>query len=421
MSSYNADGCTGAILELSRIEKFFEMFSELENDAEEGQKQKIEEINEILDEMDEAEFYSIFTKEMFEKIDQMIEKKKLTLENAILLLKHIGYHNVIVKFFKFDFHVSSLRFRIENMITEEEKKKEGKNEKPLVDLCECNLLLSNGFISEPIISVCVTYVLKVAMSKEEGEEARKDVEMALLALSNTMYYFIEQKLYLKEIKDIVQYHQEHHNLTRLAYQSTMQFLIHRLHNDKSLESLVVNELHFAREAARELDELTKCVDWERKCGEEGEKEKETEEIALMRWIKALKLKYSGLINSIVQLFRATKERFGEISDQCIYLLKTADDRDMKIDGLVKGGAIDLVLEEIQQPTLNKDKVKVYTSFLMNVSRRLKEKGDDEKKKVERKMLKRKVFEKMEEEGYENCVIGLCHHNTHLLEKTKKII
>ncbi|KAH7818690.1 uncharacterized protein MONOS_18671 [Monocercomonoides exilis] len=393
-------------METNNTKMFTEMFSEFENDAEEGQKQKIEEINEILDEMDEAEFYSIFTKEMFEKIDQMIEKKKLTLENAILLLKHIGYHNVIVKFFKFDFHVSSLRFRIENMITEEEKKKEGKNEKPLVDLCECNLLLSNGFISEPIISVCVTYVLKVAMSKEEGEEARKDVEMALLALSNTMYYFIEQKLYLKEIKDIVQYHQEHRNLTRLAYQSVWQFLFCRLLCDRRLEDVILNKLQFEREAIRELEELTKCIDWKK--NEDKLKEMEEENL-LERWIIALNIYFKEfqirkkehvvLIECIVQIYQASRSNYIEICNLCICLLKVILIRkNAEIEDLLKGGAVEAVLEEIQRPTLDDEMVYHILMFFVNASRRLKEE--------ERKEMKRKVFEKLEEEGYEDTIASL---------------
>ncbi|KAH7819689.1 uncharacterized protein MONOS_17934 [Monocercomonoides exilis] len=70
------------------------------------------------------------------------------------------------------------------MIAEEEEKKEKekRNEKLLVDLCECYLFLSCGFTHE-LLSVCSPCLLKAASVKEESEENQKDVEMALLALS----------------------------------------------------------------------------------------------------------------------------------------------------------------------------------------------------------------------------------------------
>eukprot|EP00770_Monocercomonoides_exilis_P002805 MONOS_2787.1-p1 / transcript=MONOS_2787.1 / gene=MONOS_2787 / organism=Monocercomonoides_exilis_PA203 / gene_product=unspecified product / transcript_product=unspecified product / location=Mono_scaffold00060:3828-4299(+) / protein_length=111 / sequence_SO=supercontig / SO=protein_coding / is_pseudo=false len=104
------------------------------------------------------------------------------------------------------------------MIFEEEEKKEEKDEKLLVDLCECNLLLGSIFSSK-LISICVPCLLKVASDKEENEEAQKEVEMALLALNNIGFCKVEQELFLDKITEIIKYLQEHRNLTRLAYQS----------------------------------------------------------------------------------------------------------------------------------------------------------------------------------------------------------
>ncbi|KAH7828412.1 uncharacterized protein MONOS_15190 [Monocercomonoides exilis] len=109
--------------------------------------------------------------------------------------------------------------------------------------------------------MCVSCLLKVTLKKEEDEETQKEVEMALLALSCIYsHYEIEQKQYLNEIKEIIHYHQEHHNLTRLAYLYAWEFLILRLNTDKSLNEVIVNELHFIREARREIEDLSKCVD-----------------------------------------------------------------------------------------------------------------------------------------------------------------
>eukprot|EP00770_Monocercomonoides_exilis_P006452 MONOS_6417.1-p1 / transcript=MONOS_6417.1 / gene=MONOS_6417 / organism=Monocercomonoides_exilis_PA203 / gene_product=unspecified product / transcript_product=unspecified product / location=Mono_scaffold00202:8837-9448(-) / protein_length=183 / sequence_SO=supercontig / SO=protein_coding / is_pseudo=false len=182
----------------------------------------------------------------------MIEEKKLTLENAILLLKHAGFWNALKDMPIHEFGKSSLENRFEKMIVEEEKKNEEKNEKLLVDLCECYLLLSNGLALTNIVSIIVPCLLKAALNKEENEEAQKEVEMALLALKNLgMWKHVEQELYLDKTIEIIKYHQEHYNLTRLAYQPAWQFLIFRFCKDKSLEELIANELHFAREAIKE--------------------------------------------------------------------------------------------------------------------------------------------------------------------------
>ncbi|KAH7827141.1 uncharacterized protein MONOS_7990 [Monocercomonoides exilis] len=185
MSSYNADERTGAILEMSRIEKFSEIFSELESCNKDAQKQKIQETNEIIDEMDEDEIRSTFTTELFDKMGKMIKEKKLSMENAIVLLKHVGYYKVLLNLWNSAFHSSLLRRRFEKMIIEEDqKKKKEKNEKLLADLCECYTMLHNYYISrEELLSICVPCLLKVAVKKEEDEVTQKEVEMALLALT----------------------------------------------------------------------------------------------------------------------------------------------------------------------------------------------------------------------------------------------
>eukprot|EP00770_Monocercomonoides_exilis_P012905 MONOS_12849.1-p1 / transcript=MONOS_12849.1 / gene=MONOS_12849 / organism=Monocercomonoides_exilis_PA203 / gene_product=unspecified product / transcript_product=unspecified product / location=Mono_scaffold00742:15264-17158(+) / protein_length=299 / sequence_SO=supercontig / SO=protein_coding / is_pseudo=false len=220
-------------------------------------------------------------------------------------------------------------------------------------------------------------LLKLALKKEESEETQKEVEMALLTLSRMGYCFIERELYLKEIEDIMEYQQKHRNLTRLAYWSVWDFLIHRLLADNSLEEVIVNELHFGREAARELEELTRNVNWNRKKGEEMNKEEANE----------------------VLIYRAAKDNCRDISNLCMYPLRyAAKNRDVKVEDLLKGGAIDAILEEIQRQTLNEAIVNDCFQFLVNVSRKLKEKNKDEREEEERKALNRKVFEKMEEEG-----------------------
>ncbi|KAH7817106.1 uncharacterized protein MONOS_12849 [Monocercomonoides exilis] len=269
-------------------------------------------------------------------------------------------------------------------------------------------------------------LLKLALKKEESEETQKEVEMALLTLSRMGYCFIERELYLKEIEDIMEYQQKHRNLTRLAYWSVWDFLIHRLLADNSLEEVIVNELHFGREAARELEELTRNVNWNRKKGEEMNKEEANEVLVIRRWIKTLKIyffccklhneEFIGLFCRIVQIYRAAKDNCRDISNLCMYPLRyAAKNRDVKVEDLLKGGAIDAILEEIQRQTLNEAIVNDCFQFLVNVSRKLKEKNKDEREEEERKALNRKVFEKMEEEGYED-VLTSFHEKFEFLKK-----
>ncbi|KAH7819149.1 uncharacterized protein MONOS_3284 [Monocercomonoides exilis] len=304
------------------------------------------------------------------------------------------------------------------MIIEENEMKEEKNETLLVDLCEYYFLLNSVFSSE-LIPICVSHILKEALNKGLKEEAQKEVEMFLLALSCiSQFFFIEQKLYLNEIKDIIQYHQEHHNMTHLSYQSAWQFLIRRILYDRSLEEVVVNELHFAREASRELEWLIQCVDWKRTKEERGGKI-EKEEIILLRWFKTLEIyfrsclskneEFAMLVGCIVQIYREAKDNCRDIRIECI-------ESNVKVDDLLKGGAINAVSEEIQRSLFNDEMALKCTSFFMFALRKLKEKGNDEIEEEERNATKMKMFEKMEEEGYEDCIIG-----TLILSRKKGII
>ncbi|KAH7821033.1 uncharacterized protein MONOS_17783 [Monocercomonoides exilis] len=138
--------------------------------------------------------------------------------------------------------------------------------------CTMAVKMREMTVSE-IFDKFVPSVLKVALKKEESEEIQKEVEIALLSLSNIGYCKVRQEQYYFEIKEILKYHQEHHNLTHLAYQSAWQFFIYRFFNDNSLEDTISNELHFGREATRELEELEKCeLEEERKGNEQRRSE-----------------------------------------------------------------------------------------------------------------------------------------------------
>eukprot|EP00770_Monocercomonoides_exilis_P003578 MONOS_3559.1-p1 / transcript=MONOS_3559.1 / gene=MONOS_3559 / organism=Monocercomonoides_exilis_PA203 / gene_product=unspecified product / transcript_product=unspecified product / location=Mono_scaffold00084:111823-112387(+) / protein_length=142 / sequence_SO=supercontig / SO=protein_coding / is_pseudo=false len=108
-------------------------------------------------------------------------------------------------------------------------------------------------------------LLKVALNKQEDEETQKEVEMALLSLSCLRKgNEIKKKKYLEKIAEIIKCHQEHRNLTQLAYQSAWSILMRRYLEDNDLTGVIVNELHFVKEAARELEELVEHLDWKEK-------------------------------------------------------------------------------------------------------------------------------------------------------------
>eukprot|EP00770_Monocercomonoides_exilis_P001907 MONOS_1895.1-p1 / transcript=MONOS_1895.1 / gene=MONOS_1895 / organism=Monocercomonoides_exilis_PA203 / gene_product=unspecified product / transcript_product=unspecified product / location=Mono_scaffold00036:78510-79753(+) / protein_length=394 / sequence_SO=supercontig / SO=protein_coding / is_pseudo=false len=362
--------------------------------------------------MNRDEFKSVFTKELFDKIYQMIEEKTLSWRNAILLLKHIGYWKTMKNVNADGFNRSLLYERFEEMIIKEEEKKEEKNERLLVDLCECYLLLKE-YPSLEFILIFVPFLLKAALKKEENEETQKEVEIALLALSNINEYSkMKQELYLNVIKEIIQYQQKHRNLTKLAYQSAWRFLIYRLSNDESLEEVLVNELHLAREAARELEELTRNMDWNRKKEEEMSKEEAKEKLLLIRWLvtaddylsycQLWNEEFVELIGSVAQIFKAAKNNSSAICNWSISFLRVAaESRVVKVDDLLKGKAIDVVFEELYQPALEDRNVCNCLDTVLAITGRLEEKTDNEMEEVKRKEISRKVFEKMEEEGYED--------------------
>ncbi|KAH7823013.1 uncharacterized protein MONOS_10959 [Monocercomonoides exilis] len=238
--------------------------------------------------------------------------------------------------------------------------------------------------------------------------------MALLSLGNIGYCGDKEEMCFKEMTEIIEYHQEHRNLTQLAYQSAWQFLIFRLNSGKNKNEVIVNELRFGEEATRELEELSKYVDWkDKKEGKGGKEEKEL--LVIGRWLYVIfyffdscnlwNEELAGLVGSLVSVFRASRDNHRETSNQCIYAFKTAAERKCgRVDDLLKGGAVDAILEEIRRPTLDDEMICDCLIIFVALSSRLKEE-DDKTEKVERRAAKRKMFDKMEEEGYEDIIIS----------------
>ncbi|KAH7827080.1 uncharacterized protein MONOS_17352 [Monocercomonoides exilis] len=82
-----------------------------------------------------------------------------------------------------------------------------------------NLFLRNFF-------QLVCLALKATLNKQEDKKTQKEVEIALLSLSCLRKgNEIKKKKYLEKITEIIKCHQEHRNLTQLAYQSAWNLLI----------------------------------------------------------------------------------------------------------------------------------------------------------------------------------------------------
>eukprot|EP00770_Monocercomonoides_exilis_P015049 MONOS_14995.1-p1 / transcript=MONOS_14995.1 / gene=MONOS_14995 / organism=Monocercomonoides_exilis_PA203 / gene_product=unspecified product / transcript_product=unspecified product / location=Mono_scaffold01122:5424-6741(-) / protein_length=376 / sequence_SO=supercontig / SO=protein_coding / is_pseudo=false len=354
------DELTWGKMQKSQFTKFTELFSELENCSEIEQKQKIEEMNKRMNKMNKEELCSVFTNGQLDRLNKMIEERKISLESAIPLLKHMGYCKAMKDFLGTSLCKSYLQERFEKMIVEEKKKK---NEKLLFDLCECYISLYES-LREALFSICVPCLLKVALNKEESEENQKEVEMALLALSNIRsYHRVGNGLYLNGMTEILKYHQKNHNLTQLAYQSAWVFLISRWTYNKCPNSNVLNELHFVGEATRELELLSKCVYLKKK---EEERGKETKvEILLLRWLVIIVFysqnaqihgeEFVKLTRCIIDLCRAAKGNNREIQYKCFSFLYNIILREAESDGCVlREEAVDFILEEMHGPTIDNE-------------------------------------------------------------------
>ncbi|KAH7815301.1 uncharacterized protein MONOS_18327 [Monocercomonoides exilis] len=241
--------------------------------------------------------------------------------------------------------------------------------------------------------------------------------MALLALSSIRdNKFVEQELYLNDIIEIIEYQQKHRNLTKLAYQSVWKFLINRSFSDGNMEEVILKDLHFAKKAAIELNELTRYVDWKRK--EEGKEGKETKEERIIEsWLKMLgsfiyscelwNEEFVELFGCIAEMFRAMKDDHRGINYLCLSSFRcSAESKHADVDILLKSGAIDSFFEEMKQSILNGFVTSDCLYFFLCVSRRLKENTDGKMKEAKRMAAKREMIEKMEEEGYEDYIISL---------------
>eukprot|EP00770_Monocercomonoides_exilis_P009114 MONOS_9068.1-p1 / transcript=MONOS_9068.1 / gene=MONOS_9068 / organism=Monocercomonoides_exilis_PA203 / gene_product=unspecified product / transcript_product=unspecified product / location=Mono_scaffold00362:9067-9907(-) / protein_length=248 / sequence_SO=supercontig / SO=protein_coding / is_pseudo=false len=241
------------------------------------------------------------------------------------------------------------------MIIEEEEKEEEKNEKLLVDLCECYLLNRKIYTTERLIHICENCLLKIASKNNKSQEVQKEAEMALLALSCVDGQDkLDKGLFSNEIIEIIKYHQEHHNLTQLAYQSAWHFFVYKFRCRKELGEKLLNELHFHREAITELGELSRCIDRMEKEGAEKTKIEDLQMIQLS-WLHNVYLMFYNyrlrneenieLIRYLVRMCRTMGDYDSDILIWSSKIFNTMlSFRIDSVDVLLKGGAFNLFLE-----------------------------------------------------------------------------
>ncbi|KAH7824941.1 uncharacterized protein MONOS_18610 [Monocercomonoides exilis] len=370
-------------------------------------------MNELIEEMDEEELEAAISINTFNEIEKMIEEKKLLIEDAILSLKYAEYNKTLKGVCSSNFAYSSFRIRFEKMILAEESKKV-KNERLMIDLCECYLFLCEGLYSIPekLLAVCVPCLLNVALQKEENEETQKEVEIALLALFNiSESNYLKNIQFLLQIIEIIKHHLLHRNLTHLARQSVWKFLIDRSYKDRGLASVFLTELHFMREAIGEMEDLARRVDWRGK----GKKGKDIKDVwILKRWISTLytflychssqKEESIGFCQCIVNICREAKDNQKEIFGLCIELIEGMIKTGKVTSSIMlESGAIDIVFEEIRQQAFEHGKIVSCLGFFASLSHNLIIKATNEQSEDEWKKIKRKIFDKLEEEGFEDII------------------
>ncbi|KAH7815049.1 uncharacterized protein MONOS_18700 [Monocercomonoides exilis] len=220
--------------------------------------------------------------------------------------------------------------------------------------------------------------------------------------------FVGSSFHFREISEIIKCHQLNHNLTHLGYQSALSLLFCNFYEGKEFASEDLENLHFFQEVIRELKELINYVNWKKK----ERKEKEKNEVWIIkRWLRLL-LKYfnevylreenEGLIECIVKLCDVSNENHRDIRNNCICLIGSIM-RVAYVDAeyLLRCRAVDVIFEDIHQTVLHFDICYQCLKILLVITNRLNEKTKDEKLEHKQKIIKREIYEKFEEEGYDD--------------------
>ncbi|KAH7820963.1 uncharacterized protein MONOS_17776 [Monocercomonoides exilis] len=385
------------------------MLLKLESCPYDERKQTITKMCRMVSNMDKEELKLVIENNIFNTIENMVENKKIALECLFPLLKEIEYWKEMKNIWSLHFEESLLCQRFEKMIVDEIEKKDGKNEKFLINLCERYLLLNDVFSSD-LASISIPYLFAVASSKEENEEIQREVEIVLLIMCNLIDADgIEKDLFSNGLADLVKYHKQHHNLTHVSYESAWMILICL----SSYKKVHLNEMDFVKEAIRELEELLKSVDWKK---QEKDIEMSKNVCTITRWYSSFgrcffsnetwKEECAELVAFNAKLCKIAKKKSGSISNCCFLLYETMIRlKKVNLECFVKEGVVDSILEEIVQSTLEKELIFYCLNFFSALSKMQISGFDIENYELNIKKTKKELFVKLEEEGYDDMIIS----------------
>ncbi|KAH7818909.1 uncharacterized protein MONOS_1718 [Monocercomonoides exilis] len=117
-----------------------------------------------------------------------------------------------------------------------------------------------------------------------------------------------------------------------------------------------------------------------------------------------------LCQNLVKLGRSTRDSQRDVFERvfAIFLMMIRYQPTLAVVyDLLKGGVFDLISDEMQKRTFEDVIARNCFEFLLALSKRLDIEYDDEGEEMKRKATKKEVFEKMEEEGYEDIITSYC--------------
>ncbi|KAH7831737.1 uncharacterized protein MONOS_514 [Monocercomonoides exilis] len=346
------------------------MLFQLGNLRDAERRQKIREMAGLVGGMSKKELGMVSKKEVFDEIEKMVGEKKISFEEVVPLMKQIGCWRMLNDKKNPNFYSSALCKRFELAIGEEEKKTEGKNEKWLSELCEVFFSLHGHHYCR----------------------SAKKAEYAFLALKfMRIYAWMEARICVDGLSGIIRRHEEHGNLTDVTCQTAWDLLVLQLkRKEAGLEDVIEGELHFAEETASELEELMGYVNWT-----EMEKEKEKKKRKKRKEGKCV-----GLVGCVVQLDRTTKfceeDMFLNYIEKVEFLMRLES---VLIAVLVGGGAVDIDLEGLSQPTLEYLATEHCLGFVSKMLKKLRERTNSDEEST-----RRWACEKLESEGCEEMIL-----------------
>ncbi|KAH7824667.1 uncharacterized protein MONOS_17498 [Monocercomonoides exilis] len=258
------------------------------------------------------------------------------------------------------------------------------------------------------LQICVPYLLKIALRKDESKEAQKEVEMALLALSNAGWdVSVKTECDIDELVEIIKYNCKHRNLTYLANQSAWSLYVYMLNNGRDVTVSFESEKCLTKEIINELEELEKCVDWR----QSEKKTKQTKEaIVLIRWAETIERyfqleelrgkEYVELADCITRICKKAKENQSEIYLAFIRVFEAIIAKQSLAFAydIIKREAADIVLEELMRNIFEEKLTNSSLFFIEKLVRKLKGKKDKEIVELF-KSIKRELFTNLEEEAH----------------------